>query len=43
MAQLSNTKQYQIIAYLGFSFMIMFAAFNSFQDIISQIYEEYHF
>ena len=39
----NNTQQYKRIAYLGVSFMMLFAAFGNFENIVSQIYEEYQF
>lgn len=32
--------QYASVGLLGFNFMLMFTAFNSLQNMISQIYEE---
>lgn len=43
MSQLTKKQQYSRIIFLGISFMIMFTSFNSLQNIVAKLYEEYHF
>lgn len=43
MSQLTKKQQYSRIIYLGISFMIMFTSFNSLQNIVSKLYDEYNF
>lgn len=43
MAELSVRGQYTRVIFLGVSFMIMFTSFNSLQNIVSKLYEEYHY
>ena len=41
MSQLTSSQQYQCVGYLGASFLLTFIAFSSFQNIVSQIYDQY--
>ncbi len=43
MTELSVRAQYMRVIFMGVSFMIMFTSFNSLQNIVSKLYEEYHF
>ena len=43
MAELSVRGQYTRIIFMGLSFMIMFTSFNSLQNIVSKLYEEYNY
>lgn len=39
--KISRGQQTARVAFLGVTFMIMFTAFNSLQNIVSKIYNEY--
>ena len=41
MSELSLRAQYVRVIFMGLSFMIMFTSFNSLQNIVSKLYEEY--
>ena len=41
MSELSVRAQYVRVIFMGLSFMIMFTSFNSLQNIVSKLYEEY--
>jgi hypothetical protein len=41
MAVLTHSQQKQRVALLGVTFMVMFTAYNSLQNIVSKIYKEY--
>lgn len=43
MNNLTVKEQYVRIIYLGISFMIMFTSYNSLQNIVSKLYEEYDY
>ena len=43
MVELTVKEQYFRVAYLGVSFMIVFTSFNSLQNIVSKLYDEYHY
>ena len=43
MAELSVRGQYTRIIFMGLSFMIMFTSFNSLQNIVSKLYEDYNY
>lgn len=41
MSVLTHSQQRRRVGLLGFTFMIMFTAYNSLQNIVSKIYTEY--
>lgn len=41
--KLSPRDQYVRIIYLGISFMLMFTSYNSLQNIVSKLYDEYNY